>query len=205
MKKIETYILGMVEVNTYIIYQDDHAIIIDPGCASKKLIESIQTANAKVDAILLTHGHFDHIAGVDELISYYNCPLYINYLDEPLLKDPYLNFSMDQQVIVHTPALDLKQGALDIGAFHFEIVDAPGHSEGSSLIMWDKDMFCGDVIFQGSIGRCDLANSSYTKMQQTLKMIKQTIPYDITLYPGHGAKTTLQIELLTNPYMKDIL
>lgn len=201
MKKIDIFVLGMAQVNTYLLWEDNHVLIIDPGSKSPRLQAVIDEALGIVDGIVLTHAHFDHIAGVDALINKYNCSLYMNDLDIPLLRDPELNFSIGQEVIVQTLPKTLLPGHHKIGAFEFEFIDAPGHSEGCSMLLWDNNLFCGDVLFQGSIGRTDLATSSNSKMAQSLRKIK-TLDSQYVVYPGHGPKTTLAQEFLYNPYLQ---
>ena len=202
MKKIDVFVLGMVQVNTYVLWNDNHVLIVDPGTANAQLMQKIEEAGAIVDGIVLTHGHFDHIGGVDKLVERYHCSLYINANDQAMLNDPVLNFSYGEPVIVHTKPLVLLPGKQTIGAFDLFVIDAPGHSEGSSLIRWDDCLFCGDVVFQGSIGRTDLATGSNSKMMQSLKMMKETLDGDLKLYPGHGPTTTWKQELLTNPFLQ---
>lgn len=202
MTKIETLVLGMYAANCYLLWEDDHVLIVDPGSKNTKIRETIDSQGGKVDGIYLTHGHFDHIAGVDALTAYYHCPVYINELDLPLLQDPRKNVSYGaNEVIVRTSAIGLLPGHHQIGAFSFELLDAPGHSEGSSLMIWQQYLICGDVLFQGSIGRTDLPGGSNTKMFQTLQMVK-TLDPSLIVYPGHGDRTTLQEELLYNPFLQ---
>lgn len=203
MKKVETFVLGMVQVNTYLLWNDGHVLIIDPGSNSPKIRQAIEEEQGIVDGIVLTHGHFDHIAGVDVLVQTYHCPLYINDLDRPLLSDPSLNCSQGmgmQEVIVKTKAKSLHPGIQQIGSFTLTCIDAPGHSEGCSMIQWEDQLFAGDVLFAGSIGRCDLPGGSNTKMMQSLRLFHQ-MDANLKIYPGHGPATTLQQELLTNPYL----
>lgn len=201
MKEIKTYVLGAVQVNTYLLWNDNHVLIIDPGSRSPRLQEAIDERNGIVDGVVLTHAHFDHIAGVDTLIKKYHCDLYMNDLDVPLLTDPRLNFSLGQDVVVEAKPKILMPGEHTIGAFTFTFIDAPGHSEGCSMLLWEQNLFSGDVLFQGSIGRTDLATSSNSKMAQSLRNIKTMNP-DYVVYPGHGPKTTLKEELLYNPYLQ---
>ncbi|MEG0264811.1 MAG: MBL fold metallo-hydrolase [Erysipelotrichaceae bacterium] len=202
MNKIEVIAVGMFAANCYLLWHDEHVLIVDPGSKSPRIQEMIDSQNGHVDGIYLTHGHFDHIAGVDVLVKKYHCPVYMNELDRPLLKDPNLNFSADTMnpITIQSTVNGLTPGYHTIGSFKFLLIDAPGHSEGSSLMIWEHHMLCGDVIFAGSIGRTDLLSGSNTKMYQTLEMVKQLDPsYDI--YPGHGETTTLLRELQTNPYL----
>lgn len=201
MKKIEMITVGMYAANCYLLWNDQHVLIVDPGSKSPRIQEMIDMKQGIVDGIFLTHGHFDHIAGVDVLVKRYQCPVYINDLDKPLLRDPHLNFSKGiQDVIIKSEVITLTPGNHTIGQFDFTLIDAPGHSEGSCLMIWDEHMVCGDVLFAGSIGRTDLATGSNTKMFQTLQMIKGLNP-DYIVYPGHGETTTLLRELQSNPYL----
>lgn len=202
MKKIDTFVLGMVQVNTYLLWEDNHVLIVDPGSKSIKLQETIAQGEGIVDAIVLTHGHFDHIAGVDALAKKYGCPVYISELDAPLLQDVELNASFYDPIIVKTPAKTYRPGKNVIGAFTLQVIDAPGHSEGSVMLLWDDKLICGDVLFQGSIGRTDLPKGSNTKMIQTLRMIRNTLDANLIVYPGHGPSTTLDMEFKHNPYLQ---
>ena len=203
MKSIETFVLGMVQVNTYLLWNDNHVLMIDPGSKSARIQQELDEKGAILDGIVLTHAHFDHIAGVDAFANKYHCSLYMNDLDVPLLTDPKLNFSIGSDVVVKTKPIILEPGQHTIGSFTFDYIDAPGHSEGCSMILWENNLFCGDVLFKGSIGRTDLATSSNTKMIQSLKMIKQMDP-SLIVYPGHGPSTTLLEEFKTNPYLLSI-
>lgn len=202
MTKIDSLTLGSYAANCYLLWKNSHVLVVDPGSKSPKIQKLIAMQGGLVDGIYLTHGHFDHIAGVDSLASYYSCSVYMNPLDIPLLSNPYLNASAGtgEEVIVKTGVIGLEPGINQIGEFAFELIDAPGHSEGSCLMIWEGNMICGDVLFQGSIGRTDLITGSNTKMAQTLKKIKQ-MDANLKIYPGHGSTTTLQQELLHNPFL----
>jgi len=202
MTKIDSLELGMYAANCYLLWKGKHVLIVDPGSKSAKIRDLIDVQNGFVDGIYLTHGHFDHIAGVDPLAAYYSCQLYINDLDIPLLTNPYLNVSAGgNEVIVHTKPVGLRPGRNQIGAFLFDLIDAPGHTEGSSLMIWENHMICGDVLFKGSIGRTDLITGSNPKMFQTLQMMRTLNP-ELDVYPGHGEKTTLLEELKNNPFLQ---
>lgn len=200
MKKIDTYVLGMIQTNTYVLWNDNHVLLIDPASKSKKLQEALDQANAIVDGIVLTHGHFDHIAGVDTFAKKYGCNVYIHEYDAAMLTDPKLNLSFwDQELVVKTKPI-LIQDEMKIGTFDVKFILGSGHSEGSVMMLWDDCLFCGDVIFKGSIGRVDFPTSSNTKMYQTLQMIKTMDP-NLKVFPGHGEHTTLLEEFKHNPYL----
>ena len=200
MKEVICLVLGNVSTNTYILKEKEHCIIFDPAANPKRILKEVGSCH--VDAICLTHGHFDHIAGVDAFAKKYQCPVYINALDMPMLQDPTLNSSFYHPVVVNSKAFPLKPGINQIGAFTLNAIDAPGHSEGSTLLIWDDNLICGDVIFQGSIGRTDLITGSNTKMIQTLHYIRNNLSPDLKVYPGHGDMTTLDQEFRLNPYFQ---
>lgn len=205
MLEVKVFELGLIiQANCYVVSEDGHALIIDPGSKGRGVQKYIEEQQLTVDAIVLTHGHFDHCAGADHFVKEYQCPLYIHPLDEPMLQDPKLNFSADFAPLVVTarPRL-LQRGKQTIGHFTIEVIDAPGHSEGSCLLLLEDRMFCGDVLFQGSIGRTDLIGGSNPKMVQTLRMLKQ-LGKDYIVYPGHGPATTLNEEIRYNYYLQSV-
>ncbi|MDL2276945.1 MBL fold metallo-hydrolase [Breznakia sp. OttesenSCG-928-G09] len=201
--KIETYPLGMLQANCYLIWKDNHVLIVDPGGSSKRIVEYITQQEAIVDAILLTHGHYDHIGGVEFFVKQFHCPVYISEADQLMIDNPKFNcsdtfegFSSDIEIQHYT-------GNMKIENFTFEVMDAPGHTNGSVLLVFDDFICSGDVLFKQSIGRCDLPTGSNNKMFQTLSMIKG-LNSKYKVYPGHGDSTTLYEEFLYNPFLKDI-
>ncbi|NBK99678.1 MAG: MBL fold metallo-hydrolase [Erysipelotrichia bacterium] len=200
MYKVETYPLGIYQANCYLLWQDHHVVMIDPGGKSGELVQYLKEKQADVQAILLTHGHFDHIGGVDYFAQIFKCPVFIDQEDEVMLHDTYLNCSLaGRESVVNTPVSFYRVGKNTIKNFTFEVLFAPGHTLGCTILCFDELMFSGDVIFQGSIGRCDLPQSDPKKMKETIQMIKQ-IKKDYIVYPGHGPTTSLKEELLHNPY-----
>lgn len=193
--EVKKLMIGLLQTNTYLLIDHSHCIIIDPAANPKRILKEVQ--NLKVDGIALTHGHFDHIGAVDALTHQLGCDVFISEDDEEMLKDSKKNCSRD--LVVHSRVHHYKNET-KIGTFVFDVMDAPGHTKGSVLLMIDQIMFCGDVLFKEGIGRCDLYGGSFSSMKSTLSKIK-TLPHDYIIYPGHGESTTLHEELRINPYL----
>ncbi len=197
MEKIEKLILGLYETNCYLIKEDGHVLIVDPGKKAERIIEKI--GDFIVDGIVLTHGHFDHIGAVDDLINHYGMDVYIDYDDEVLLNSVHNQYGGYAGKVYHKVKY-LEHGVNTIGKFTFEVIKTPGHTEGSVLINYKNHLFTGDTLFKDSIGRTDLYSGDYSKIKQSLKLIK-TLDPDLIVYPGHGEITTLKEELENNPYL----
>lgn len=190
--------LGMHQANCYIIKHDEDILILDPGARPER-IKTYLGDDAKVTAILLTHGHFDHFGAVDELVKTYGCPVYLHGDDEELLTQE-MNGMAGKMITVKSPLNYLREGILKLNTTTLHIWEAPGHTEGSVLIEIEGHLFCGDVLFQGSVGRTDLLGGSEREMKRTLNRIK-TMDQKLIVHPGHGEETTLGIELKTNPFL----
>ena len=195
----------------YVLSIGNQAVVIDPCCPWE---ETGLPMDLSVTSIFCTHGHFDHIAEADHLVSLFSCPLYISEEDKKLLPSPELNrsstFGLD--ISVRTSPITWPQtimkpqdlGFSDNEPFTLSIIPTPGHTMGSVCFLFDfgdqvgKHMFTGDMLFAGSIGRTDLGGSD-ALMKQSLFHLKQ-LDDTILCYPGHGNKTYLGKEKLYNPY-----
>lgn len=195
--------LGPVQANCYVLIEDHHALIIDPGDHFGDLDSILQETNSVLEAIVLTHAHFDHIAGVDEILEKHKIPLYLNPFEFDFLSDPNLNASQNffRYTICNAKPIALKEGLNQIGHFNVEALFCPGHSIGSTVLIINNKMFSGDVLFQGSIGRVDLNTGSEYAMRKSLNKLKK-IKTNMDIYPGHGPKTTLDFEKKYNPYLQ---
>ena len=192
--------------NTYVVADDDlKCLVIDPGKGNNKLIKFIEKQNLKPVAILLTHGHIDHIRGVDLLAEKYQIKAYIHYLDEEMLKDTELNLSVQlgEPLTVKANIETIKdKDELNLFKEKIIVVHTPFHTKGSVCyyLPEKKVLFTGDTLFKQSIGRDDLPNNERHKRIESLNKITK-LPKDVTIYPGHGPNTTLESELLNNHFL----
>lgn len=199
MLTIQTIKVGIYETNCYLLRINHDLIIIDPGAKPEKIRANIKDDD-KLIAILLTHGHYDHIGALNALYDAYKCPVYIHEADKELLLDPRLNYSLPKAYSSKIETLDFPN-ILDIGEFHFNTIHSPGHTAGCMLLFIDQYMFSGDVLFKGDVGRTDLFTSNNRDMQRSLQYIK-TLSIDYIVFPGHEDKTSLFAEFKTNIHLK---
>ena len=200
--KIITKPLGPVQANCYLLIENGHALMIDPGDTYPGLDLILKENESVLDAIVLTHAHFDHIGGVQWVCDTYKVDVYVNENEVDFLKNPDSNSSSSFMMDVYcdvTPKV-LKEGNNRIGYFDAEAIYCPGHSIGSTVLKIKDNLFTGDVLFQGSIGRTDLYSGSQMMMMNSLKKLTQ-LDSDYPIYPGHGPSTSLKIEKKFNDYL----
>lgn len=201
VKKITS---GMAQENGYVLSKKGSVLIIDPGTNDSRFEETIERSGKPL-AILLTHGHFDHIGGIDQLRDRYGIPVYIHEAERSWLTDGEKNGSAKFGLpdLEMRPAERTYQGKhLEIGPFRLDIYHTPGHSPGS-VVLYDaetKTAFCGDLIFKQSVGRTDLYGGDQALLLGSIDRIRQLLPSETTLHSGHGPKTTLAAEVLSNPF-----
>jgi len=206
-KRIVTEFL---DENAYILYNDDQdCVIIDPGFGFD-LINSFITSNSLNPlAILATHAHFDHIASASSFIKEYNIDLYLCEYERPIIENfqKAANFwgvadiAGESPKVSHWISPDKKN--LTIGNFNFSLIFNPGHSPGSISFVIEDLVFCGDLIFKGSIGRTDLPLGSPIDMKQSLAFFVNSFKKDCKILPGHREETTLEDELKHNPFLRN--
>jgi len=197
--EIKRFVLGPMETNTYLLSIGNDAILIDPASKPEKLINILE--NYKLNAILLTHGHFDHIKAVDGLYEYYQCPVYMNMADEYLARDKYSGSEFGYVSYISCPINDLKEGTMNIGPFNFEVIFTPGHSEGSVIYVFEDSIFTGDTLFRLTVGRTDLKGSDPRKLKESLRIFKN-FDKDYKIYPGHDMPSLLSFELSNNYFLR---
>ena len=176
--------LGPVQANCYLVMENHHAILIDPADMYPNLEFILKENECTLEAIVLTHAHFDHISGVDKIVDAFHCDVYLNPNEFDFLQDPDLNsssaFYMD--VTCGAKCKPILEGKNTIAGFDIEAMYCPGHSIGSTVLIIKDCLFTGDVLFQGSIGRMDLATGSVSSMKKSLKKLVQ-LDKDYKVYP----------------------
>ncbi len=199
--KIERLVLGAIQENCYIVHLDEGCVIVDPGTTD--VLQYCLEKQLKVTDILLTHGHYDHIGGVDALVKEYGAHVYATRDTMHVVKDEVLNLSFRHQPItLKSPIHDVGDG-IHIGSEIIDVYETPGHVIGSCCYLFEKEkiMFTGDTLFAGSIGRVDFPGSSMQEMQQSITLLKN-LQIDCVVAPGHGETTTLEEEKANNPYFQ---
>ena len=187
--------VGRLQTNCYLVWAEGSTkcAVIDPGDEPKRILHNAESKGLTVEAILLTHGHFDHVGGVKELHRLTGCQVYMN-IKELALPEQLTAGSL---FYTHTYA----QGdQITAGGLTFKVFETPGHSEGSVCLLTNNTMFSGDTLFAGCCGRTDLPTGSWSAISKSLRYLAQ-LPEDYTVYPGHGPATTLSTERVHNPYM----
>lgn len=192
--------------NTYIVLDNNKCVIIDPSKAYDGLVNFIKKNNLEPQAVLLTHGHFDHMQGVNILLEAFHLPLYIGFFDKDNLKDCQKNLSCfvcDEDCIVNCLPKTVSNGdKIQVLSEDIEVIETPFHTEGSVCyyLKDSKVLFSGDTLFKLSIGRDDLPGACPKKKKSSLERLMQ-LPNDVKVYPGHGNFTNIGDEKKHNPFV----
>ena len=205
MLKLNKLVLGSFKVNCYILSMDGAVIIIDPGGDFPCIEKYLKNENIEPDFILNTHGHYDHISAVPDLISNYNIPFYIHKFEEPIIKDPEKNLSSffsKNGLSLETYNLLEKDEYKNFNNLGIEIINTPGHTPGSIILKYKNFLFTGDLLFKNGIGRTDLYGGNTDEIRNSLRSLKK-MDKDLIVYPGHGEDTSLKSEFKTNYYLQD--
>ena len=191
MKPVCPYSFG---ANTYLLIADGHAFCVDPAVSVEAVLSVLDSENAVLDGILLTHGHFDHTVSVDTLRNATSVPLYIHEGDAEMLADGHKSafYTFFGRDCVHREAEILlsDKSVLMLGTEKISVFHTPGHSKGSVCYICDDFMLTGDTLFADSIGRCDLWGGNEAAIRESLAKLR-TLDKDLKIYPGHGAPSRL--------------
>lgn len=199
---IQRIMVGDLVVNCYLLTDNGEAAVIDPGAQADSILKKVEESGATLTKILLTHGHFDHIGAVCDLAERTGAKVYIHSGDKMMLldNDCNLSFLTGEKIkpYSHDILLDEVQ-EIPLGNTTIKVYHTPGHSAGSVTYQWGDNLFCGDLLFQNSIGRFDFGDLKAEL--ESIKFLITSFPEETTVLPGHGVKTTIGDEKKHNPYV----
>ncbi len=214
---VQTLVIGPAQTNCYLVGADSarsgaalngaagEAVVIDPGWDANVILEVARSAQLDIKAILLTHGHFDHIGAVADLQDVLKVPLIAHAREIDLLdaQGGAESFGFRIRSVPQPDRLVAHGETIEIGALKFEVRCVPGHTSGHVAFVehQNRSAFVGDVLFAGSIGRTDLPGGDYDTLLASIADQLLTLPDDFKVYPGHGPPTTIGLERRTNPFL----
>jgi len=205
---VDRYELGPIGTNCYVVRtarSAEEAVVIDPSGDAGHLRLELAALGAKCAAILITHGHWDHLLGVAELAEGTGAPVYMAEDEQGLLQNLPDLVPPGVAARAYTPDVLLSgDETLDLAGITFETLKVPGHSPGHLAYHADDSLFSGDVLFAGSVGRTDLPGGDWDTLVETLRTLTEGFPPETVVYSGHGPPTTLGTELARNPFLADL-
>jgi glyoxylase-like metal-dependent hydrolase (beta-lactamase superfamily II) len=206
---VRSFTVGPVQENCYIVRADAQApsaVIVDPGDEPQRLLDAAQALGVEIEAILLTHTHFDHIGAVAPVARATGAPVYCPAIERPVLADvmrwvpqgfgPFESYEAE-----HTLAGGER---LRLAGLDFDVIFTPGHSPGHVTYAIPGALLSGDVLFQGSVGRVDLPGGDWATLERSIEGLIARHPGETVVYPGHMGVTSLARELATNPFLSEI-
>jgi hydroxyacylglutathione hydrolase len=208
---VREFTVGPVQENCFIARRDgaDRGVIVDPGEEPDRILRAVDELGLEIEAVLVTHCHFDHIGAVAPVARATGAPVYVSEIERPVLADimsfvpfagigPYDSYDADHV---------LRGGErLELAGLGIDVLHTPGHSPGhlTYSIADERAIFSGDVLFQGSVGRVDLPGGDWDTLLSSIETLVQTLPEETTVYPGHMGITTLGAERRTNPFLAEL-
>jgi glyoxylase-like metal-dependent hydrolase (beta-lactamase superfamily II) len=209
--EVEMLTVGQIEENCFLVRHrgSDRLLIVDPGEEADRILAAVEASGAEVEAILLTHCHFDHIGAVAPVAAATAAPVYCPELEVPLLADimsfvpwpgfgPYESYDADETI---------KGGeTLELAGMELDVIFTPGHSPGhvTYAVRGEDALFSGDVLFQGSVGRVDLPGGDWPTLLASIGTLLDNHPEETVVHPGHMGLTTLGAERATNPFLAEL-
>ena len=194
--EIRRIVMDMVEENCYIVYKDGRGLIIDPGEGFEKIQKAVEELGVKIEAILLTHAHFDHIMSLDECRKYYKVPVYISPYERDWLSNPDFNgstmFRLRRAPMTEAAEFEFEENKkYELAGMSFTVLPTPGHSPGGVSFDFGKFIIVGDALFRSGFGRHDLYGSDFNALKNSLHNVLFKLDEEKIVYPGHGDDTTI--------------
>jgi hydroxyacylglutathione hydrolase len=208
---VRSFTVGSVAENCYVARRDgaDRGVIVDPGDEAERILEAVEKLGIEVDAILLTHCHFDHIGAVAPVARATGATVHCPEIEVPVLADimsyvpwpgfgPFESYDADETVAGGE--------RLSLAGLEIDVLFTPGHSPGhvTYAVRDEQALFSGDVLFKGSVGRTDLPGGDWGTLLESIRSLVDAFPEETTVYPGHMGITTLGAERATNPFLAEL-
>ena len=201
-------VLGMVQTNTWFVINEKtkELILIDPADDAGRIIRKIEADGLKLQGILLTHGHFDHIGAVDDLRAYFKgVQCYAGEKEEAVLENGSYNLSASwaAALSIRADRLLRDKETLTLAGFKIKVIETPGHTKGGVCYYLSEEgvLFSGDTLFRTSVGRTDFPTGSMSQIVRSVQYLTENLPGDTVVYPGHQEITTIAYEQRFNPYL----
>lgn len=208
--KVGKLTLGSYQTNCYLVYREDtmDVLVVDPADNGSFIYEKLLEKGFNIQAVLLTHGHFDHVYGVRGLREKTNVKVYACEAEEALLKDPALNVSdrTGRPVMVNPDVLLRDNEETEIAGIKFKVIHTPGHTKGSCCYYFEEAgvLIAGDTLFCESVGRSDFPTGSERELLASINDKLMCLPDNVRVYPGHGGSTTIGSERENNPFVNQL-
>jgi len=206
---VKRLVVPPLEANCWIVAAEgaQKAAVIDPGGAGPAILEAVQQLDATVAAVLLTHGHFDHMTAAVELADGSDAPIYAHAADAPMLARPQDQMPgfVDESVRgVEDMRAVVEGDEIEVGGLRLSVVETPGHSPGGVCYLAEGAIFTGDTLFAGGIGRTDLPGGDHRQLMASIRDKILSLPDATTIHPGHGPTSTVGHERRRNPWLTDL-
>jgi hydroxyacylglutathione hydrolase len=206
--RVDKLSLGPIGTNCYVVRADafaEEAVVVDPSGDATELRLTLASLGATCSAILVTHGHWDHLVGVADLAEGTGAKVHMAEGERTLLESPERFTPAGVTLRPYSPDVLLNAGeTLELAGMTFEVLAVPGHSPAHLAYHSGGHLFSGDVLFQGSVGRTDLPGADWATLVASIRTLVDTLPPETIVYPGHGPVTTLGDELARNPFLADL-
>jgi len=205
--RVDSLSLGPIGTNCFVVRRPDadEAVVVDPSGDATEIRLTLARAGARCVAILVTHGHWDHLVGVADLAEGTGAPVHMPEGERALLESPQAFVPTGVGLRPYVPDVTLVGGeTLELAGIALEVLSVPGHSPAHLAYHADGCLFSGDVLFAGSVGRTDLPGADWETLLGSLRQLVERFPPETVVYPGHGPATTLGAELARNPFLAEL-